>query len=141
MNAMTDITMRAHANTAASRAGAVSLSVLVPFYRDDPRALLNALAPLVRRAGDAEIVLHDDGEPDAALNDAVCAHIGTLDIPVRLLTSLRNRGRAAGRNLLADQARGAWLPCHAPATSTMPPAARSSVPRPFARPTSWFAPR
>jgi glycosyltransferase involved in cell wall biosynthesis len=109
MNAMTDITMRAHANNAASGAGAVSLSVLVPFYRDDPRALLDALAPLVRRAGDVEIILHDDGEPDPALNDAVCTHLETLDIPVRLLTSLRNRGRAAGRNLLADQARGAWL--------------------------------
>ena len=110
MNAMTEIPIREHANPAAkARPAAAMLSVLVPFYRDDPTSLLEGLSPLMRAFDDVELVLYDDGEPDADLNRQVCASIDLLDVPVRLLTSVRNRGRAAGRNLLAEQASGSWL--------------------------------
>ncbi|WP_323761010.1 glycosyltransferase family 2 protein [Maricaulis sp.] len=110
MNAMTEIPIREHANAAAkASAKAVALSILVPFYRDDATPLIKALAPLMRPCADVELVLYDDGEPDAELNRQICAIIDASDVPVRLLTSARNRGRAAGRNLLAEQAHGSWV--------------------------------
>ncbi|WP_291845483.1 glycosyltransferase family 2 protein [Maricaulis sp.] len=109
MTVMTEIPTREHANAAGQLTHAPALSILVPFYRDNPIPLINALGPLARRPGDFEIVLFDDGEPDEALNQAVCAHIDHFDLPIRLLTSARNRGRAIGRNILAEQARAPWL--------------------------------
>ncbi len=109
MNAMTEIPMREHANTAGRLVHNPGLSILIPFYRDDPQPLINALTRLSTRADDFEIVLYDDGEPDPALNQAICTHIDRFDLPVRVLTSVRNRGRAAGRNLLARNAQAAWL--------------------------------
>lgn len=110
MNAMTEIPIREHANPAAKAcSGPTALSILVPFYRDDPASLIAGLSPLMRAFNDVELVLYDDGEPDAGLNRRLCIDIDALDIPVRLLTSVRNRGRAAGRNLLAEHACGSWL--------------------------------
>ncbi|RKQ95493.1 glycosyltransferase family 2 protein [Maricaulis maris] len=109
MTVMTEIPMREHANAASRRGGAPAISILVPFYRDDASALITALAPLARDPHDFEIVLFDDGEPDPELNQAICALIDGFELPMRLLTSVRNRGRAAGRNLLAGQARAPWL--------------------------------
>lgn len=97
------------ANTASQHAGNITLSVLVPFYRDDPRALAAALNPLIGVRRDVEIVLLDDGCPDLALNEAVGRTIRALSAPARLLSAEQNIGRSAGRNLLARQARGRWL--------------------------------
>lgn len=109
MNAMTDNPVREDANTASRKAGAITLSVLIPFHCDDPSDLMRAIAEQAGSRGDVEIVLHDDGEPDRELNAAMIRVLGAMSLPVRLLTSARNRGRAAGRNLLAQQARGDWL--------------------------------
>lgn len=109
MNAMTDNPVREYANPASREASSVVLSVLIPFYRDDPSDLLRALAEQIGNAGDVEIVLHDDGEPDSELNAALERVLAAMSQPARLLTSTRNRGRSAGRNLLAGQARGDWL--------------------------------
>jgi glycosyltransferase involved in cell wall biosynthesis len=109
MNAMTEIPMREHANAAGLLVRKPGLSILIPFYGDDPRPLINALGPMAERADDFEIVLYDDGEPDPELNRAICAHTDRFDLPMRVLTSVRNRGRAAGRNLLAGAARADWF--------------------------------
>lgn len=109
MNAMTDNPVREFANAASRDASAIALSVLIPFHRDDPADLVRALAEQIGPAGDVEIVLHDDGEPDRELNAALERILAAMSQPARLLTSARNRGRSAGRNLLAAQARGAWL--------------------------------
>tara|TARA_R110002073_G_scaffold6071_5_gene36683 strand:+ start:7697 stop:8641 length:945 start_codon:yes stop_codon:yes gene_type:complete len=97
------------ANTAWQRSDQTVLSILVPFYRDDPTALAAALNPLIGVRRDIEIVLLDDGCPDLALNEAVSRTIRALSAPARLLTAAENIGRSAGRNLLARQARGRWL--------------------------------
>lgn len=97
------------ANTAAGRTGPVTLSILVPFYRDDPTALAAALNPLIGVRRDIEIILLDDGCPDPALNEAVGRTIRAMSAPARLLSAAENIGRSAGRNLLARQARGRWL--------------------------------
>ncbi|MHA6289519.1 glycosyltransferase family 2 protein [Maricaulis sp. CAU 1757] len=105
----TDNSVREATNTASTDPTPRLISVLVPFYCDDPEPLLRTLDRLNAGRRDIEIVLHDDGEPDPKLNGRLSRLLGRLDTPVRLLTSLRNRGRSAGRNLLAERARGEWL--------------------------------
>jgi glycosyltransferase involved in cell wall biosynthesis len=82
------------------------LSVLIPFFRDDPSRLLAALdgsdVP-------AEIVVLDDGSGDAALAATVTQAVRTLAMPARFVRLAANQGRAAGRNRLAAQARGRHL--------------------------------
>ena len=104
MTSWADFSNRAALNT--SRA---DISVLIPFYKDDPRPLLQALSGEIA-AGElaVEIVLFDDGEPDAALNSAVAEAVEKLPVAARLLTARKNVGRAAGRNRLASAAIGDW---------------------------------
>lgn len=97
------------ANTAWQRSDRTTLSILVPFYRDDPTALAAALNPLIGVRRDIEIILLDDGCPDPVLNEAVARTIRALSAPARLLSAAQNIGRSAGRNLLARHARGRWL--------------------------------
>lgn len=99
-----------HNNAAWVRA-TPAVSVLMPFLRDDPDALLRQLdaeaAPL---AGRVELVLLDDGTGDAALTARLKATLDTLSLPARLITLRANEGRARGRNRLTTAARGgAWL--------------------------------
>ncbi|MEE2525101.1 glycosyltransferase family 2 protein [Hyphobacterium sp. HN65] len=98
------------ANPAALDLSHAQLSVLVPFYRDDPMPLAKALAAGAETSGlPVEILLFDDGEPDPELNAAVNVGIRDFTVATRLLTSRRNVGRAAGRNRLASAAIGDWL--------------------------------
>ncbi|WP_417477100.1 glycosyltransferase family 2 protein [Maricaulis sp.] len=109
---MTDTTQTSFselANTAWQRSDRTVLSILVPFYGDDPTALAAALNPLIGVRRDIEILLLDDGCPDPGLNEAVSRTVRALSAPARLLTAAENIGRSAGRNLLARQARGRWL--------------------------------
>lgn len=105
---MTGPMIERHANAAASAsAGTPRLSVLIPFLRDDPRKLI---ATLDRQAApDVEIVLIDDGAPDATLTDTVRAAVDAAATPASLLISRRNLGRSAARNRLSEAARGDWL--------------------------------
>jgi glycosyltransferase involved in cell wall biosynthesis len=100
------------ANAAAKAGpGRYSLSVLIPAYRDDPIALLHALTADGMDHGllNVEILLFDDGAPDAALNAAMGAAVDACARPARLLTAKTNLGRSAARNRLAARARGDWL--------------------------------
>jgi glycosyltransferase involved in cell wall biosynthesis len=98
---------------AASKAGPgrFSLSVLIPTYHDDPTALLQALDADAQDAtlNGVEILLFDDGAPDAALNAAMGVAVDCCARPARLLTAKANLGRSAARNRLAARARGDWL--------------------------------
>ncbi len=100
---------RLHDNPAWGPAQPV-LSVLIPFLKDDPTALLERLdreAHAVR--GDAEVVVLDDGTGDAALTGRLIAVIDRLNLPTRLITLDANLGRARGRNRLAEAARAEAL--------------------------------
>lgn len=79
-----------------------ALSVLIPFFRDDPCALVAALA---REQVQAELVLLDDGGGDAALVERVAAAVQAADLPARLVSLSANEGRAKGRNRLARHGR------------------------------------
>jgi len=83
-----------------------TLSVLIPFFRDDPSLLLAALD-----ATDlpAEIVVLDDGSRDAGLAGQVSAAVQALRLPARFVRLDANAGRAAGRNRLAAEARARHL--------------------------------
>lgn len=82
------------------------LSVLIPFHRDDPTPLLAALD---LSGASVEIVLLDDGSDDPALAQRVASLITSMRLPVRFVRLPVNLGRAAGRNLLASEARGRHL--------------------------------
>ena len=86
------------------------LSVLVPFFSDDPRALLHRLDLQARTlAGAVEMVVLDDGNPDVRLGDAVEALITGLNSPARLIRLAANEGRSKGRNRLVAHGRGGRL--------------------------------
>jgi glycosyltransferase involved in cell wall biosynthesis len=87
-----------------------TLSILIPFLRDDPSLLLTALdreGPGL--AGAVEIVVLDDGTGDEALAGAVTRAVQALTLPARFVRLSANLGRAKGRNRLAEEARGRWL--------------------------------
>lgn len=92
----------------ATRAAAEPvLSVLIPFFGDDPRDLLTALdREAVKLRGSVEIVVLDDGTCDPELTAKVREKVLATDLPTRLVTLPYNLGRARGRNRLADHARG-----------------------------------
>lgn len=87
-----------------------TLSVLVPFLHDDPTALLRALdLEADDLAAAVEVVILDDGTRDPALTRRMETAVDAAALPVRLVSLTANAGRAKGRNLMAAQARGAWL--------------------------------
>jgi glycosyltransferase involved in cell wall biosynthesis len=83
------------------------LSVLIPFYRDDPVRLLAALG--AEKTRDVEIVVLNDGSQDAGLSAHVREQVEGLPVPARFIDNAKNEGRAEGRNRLAANARGRWL--------------------------------
>ncbi|MEE2566785.1 glycosyltransferase family 2 protein [Hyphobacterium marinum] len=101
---------REYVNPAAMEAGKPVLSVVAPFYRDNPVPLLETLAgQAAELEKPVEIVLFDDGRPDPDLNARVEQALESLPVPACLVTAARNVGRAAARNRLAAAARGDWL--------------------------------
>jgi len=88
----------------------VQISVLSPFLRDDPRALMRSIAAMAQADGLAiEMLVLDDGSNDAALTASIKACIDELPIPAALITLAQNGGRSAARNALARAAAGAWF--------------------------------
>ena len=87
-----------------------ALSVLIPFFRDDPTALLAQLEREAGRlGGQVELVALDDGGGDIGLTHRVALQISNLTTPARLVSLDQNQGRARGRNRLAAHARAPHL--------------------------------
>ncbi len=82
------------------------LSVLTPFYRHDPSALIAALG---RAPADVEFVMLDDGTADEALIARVTAALAALGAPAQLIVCAQNIGRSAARNRLIAAARGEYV--------------------------------
>jgi hypothetical protein len=86
------------------------ISVLIPFFRDDPTQLLRALDEEAAGLGGAvEIVALDDGGGDEPLAAKVAATVQELALPCRFVRLAANAGRAKGRNQLAAESRAPVL--------------------------------
>lgn len=83
------------------------LSVLIPYFKDDPSALLSAL--IAQASQDIEILLYDDGTGDAVINDSLCRIARANAASVTLLFAHKNLGRSAARNALQSAAGAPWL--------------------------------
>lgn len=85
-----------------------SLSILIPTYNDRCVALVTALHQQAESlAVDYEVIVADDGSTDA---DVVTDNRRVNELPhCRMIESPHNQGRAAIRNLLAQEARHEWL--------------------------------
>lgn len=87
-----------------------TVSVLIPFLRDDPSKLLRMLeTEAAALNGAVEIVLMDDGTNDPDLTARLQAQVKAMTLPARLITLTQNEGRSKGRNRLAASARGKAL--------------------------------
>ena len=85
------------------------LSILIPFYRDDPSVLLRSLDRQTTGDDTVEILVMDDGTGDAALSASVDRTVSQMRLPCRHITAERNRGRSATRNALQEEARADWV--------------------------------
>lgn len=84
------------------------LSILIPVYNFDYRSLVKDLLQQTRLLSEAwEIVVADDASTQHELTE-LNAEMAQWE-GVRFLPQKQNRGRAAIRNYLAQQARGTWL--------------------------------
>lgn len=87
-----------------------AVTVLTPFLRDDPAALLAALdREAVTLGSQVELVLLDDGTGDRNLTERLAMQTAAMALPVRFITLMQNEGRSIGRNRLAAAARGRFL--------------------------------
>ena len=86
-----------------------ALSVLIPFYRDDPCDLLRDLNDEAGQVGrSVEVIVLSDGGGDADLVSRVEAVIKGMTLPARLLK--RAPGMGVARPLLKTVAMTEWLP-------------------------------
>ena len=83
------------------------LSVLVPFYRDNPLGTLTAIA--AQCGPEVEVLAWDDGTGSPELTAELARAVPALPADVRIWTGAANAGRSAARNALFARARGAWV--------------------------------
>lgn len=83
------------------------MSVLIPYYHDDPSDLLRAL--MAQSGDDIEILLYDDGTANAAINAQLQSIAKAGSAAVTLLFAAKNMGRSFARNSLQAAARAPWL--------------------------------
>jgi glycosyltransferase involved in cell wall biosynthesis len=106
------MTTAPHPNAlAAASRGRPTLSALIPVHREDPCALIAALADEIARQGlgpRVEVLVLDDGSADPALAARIEVALTPLGVRGRLLREDAPIGRAAARNRLAAAAQGAW---------------------------------
>ncbi|MGE0827856.1 MAG: glycosyltransferase family 2 protein [Hyphomonadaceae bacterium] len=91
-------------NAAARRAARAPsrLSILIPFHKHDPSALIAALA---RESGAFDVALIDDGSASFDLTHRLAQKLEMLAQPARLIVWEKNAGRAQARNRLIQAAR------------------------------------
>lgn len=85
------------------------LSILIPFYRDDPSVLLRSLDAQSVDTDCVEIRIMDDGTGDPSLSAVAQATVDAMTLPTVLVTASENRGRSATRNALQQAAKADWV--------------------------------
>ena len=84
------------------------LSILIPFFRDNPCALLKSLEGLGTVSG-IEVLAYDDGTGDNELTAEISRSIKDCALPICIISNPVNQGRSAARNALQDAARADWV--------------------------------
>lgn len=85
------------------------LSILIPFYRDNPAVLLSSLSTQRVDKAAVEVRIMDDGTGDPALTERAQRAADDNALPTILTTAPENRGRSATRNALQAQALADWV--------------------------------
>lgn len=98
-----------HVESSAQSMMQPDLSVLIPYYRDDPSELIESLAVQISGHHNVEICLYDDGSKDTDLETRVSDLVSQSAAIVRLMTASDNRGRSYARNSLRSNARADWV--------------------------------
>ena len=86
-----------------------SLSVLAPYFKDDPSELIKSLDAQAQNLSGIEIIIYDDGTGDSALTAALQEIIPSLTTPTQAIVAEINTGRSSARNRLQDAARADWV--------------------------------
>lgn len=73
------------------------LSIVSPYFRDNPCALIDAFSTL-EQAQDVELIIVDDGSGDDDLDDAVKSALAIWPGQAKRIRFLQNQGRSAARN-------------------------------------------
>lgn len=97
--------MQVHENANSKKYKAPRLSVLVPYYKDNPVDLLTALS----QSNDIEILLYDDGTGDKDINEALRIIADQAGVAIRLFFAPKNKGRSTARNYLTKKAKAEWV--------------------------------
>ena len=85
------------------------LSVLIPFYKESPVALLTALDSQAKDLGhQVEIIVLDDGSAMEKLTQGVKDCVQAMQCVTTFISLGANIGRARGRNRLTQQAKGRY---------------------------------
>ena len=84
------------------------LTIAVPTYRDDPTALVSALAKCTN-ADEISLLIYDDGTGDEQLTTACKQAIQTWPSSSVLITGSENKGRSHARNRLIAHAKTDWI--------------------------------
>ena len=87
----------------------ITLSVLIPFYNDDPSVLLHQLAKQAERDPDVEIIIYDDGSSNTAPNENIRHIAAHVPARIKILTNSENNGRSYARNVMTSFAKGDWV--------------------------------
>ena len=96
-------------NKAAKTGKTPTLSILVPYYHDDPVLLLDDLLVQAQATGKTEILFYDDGTGDANVNARLKSAAQKSTAPISLYFAQENKGRSGARNYLKSQARAEWV--------------------------------
>ncbi len=83
------------------------LSVLIPYFGDNPVQLIEALC--AQSVNEVELILYDDGTLDENLTTQVTSSLQNASLPVCLLIADKNEGRSAARNRLEAAAKADYL--------------------------------
>ena len=95
--------------SSAGRLKRPKLSILVPYYHDDPVPLIQALSAQCEACKDVEVLVYDDGSNDPELNRKAIAAVKNSTAPLGLYIAEQNRGRSFARNQLFGFAKGDWV--------------------------------
>lgn len=86
----------------------VTLTILIPTYKDMPARLVKGLMDCTR-SHEVALIIYDDGSNDTALFNAGSTFVSAWQGPARFISCSENYGRAHARNRLVAHAQSDWI--------------------------------